>query len=54
MMFLVPLTIMAHEGHGISGNSIIHLMLSHSYVTILIALGIISLVIYRSRVRGKK
>ncbi len=54
MMMLVPLTMMAHEGHGISGNDLIHLMVSHSYMTILIALGLVSLVIYRFRIREKK
>jgi hypothetical protein len=54
MMMLVPLTMMAHEGHGLSGNDLIHLMVSHNYMTILIAIGLVSLVIYRLRIREKK
>jgi hypothetical protein len=54
LMFLAPISIMAHEGHGIYGNEILHLFVSHYYA----AIGMLAIVglsfYYRKRVKSKK
>lgn len=34
----VPVALFAHAGHGISGNEILHLMMSHYYIFIVAAI----------------
>jgi len=53
-MLLAPLSIMAHEGHGISGSEVIHLLVSHYYAVIALVLMIIGSVYFGKRLRSKK
>lgn len=50
---IVPASLFAHAGHGISGNEILHMMMSHYYLFIIVA--VIALVSRRAYlVRSKK
>jgi len=51
LMLLAPLSLLAHEGHGISGSEVLHLLVSHYYVAIAFALVVIGAVYYRKRKR---
>lgn len=53
-LLLAPLSLIAHEGHGISGSEILHLLVSHYYVAIAFALVIIGAAFYRRRKRMEK
>ena len=48
-----PLAIMAHEGHGISGSGLVHLLISHYYVVIGFALVLIGAAYYRRKIKSK-
>jgi hypothetical protein len=50
-MLLAPLSLLAHEGHGISGSEVLHLLVSHYYVVIAFALVIIGAAYFRKRKR---
>ena len=52
-MLLSPLTIMAHQGHGISGSEVLHLFVSHYYVAIGFALFIIGVALYRKHIKTR-
>jgi hypothetical protein len=52
--FLLPLTMMAHEGHGISGSGLIHLLISHYYVAIGFALVVVGIAMYLRRIKIKR
>lgn len=54
IMLLAPLSIMAHEGHGISGSEVIHLLISHYYAVIALVFMIIGSVYFGKRLRSKK
>jgi hypothetical protein len=49
-----PLVLMAHEGHGISGSELLHLLVSHYYVAIAFAIVIAGAVYYRRRINSKE
>ena len=49
-----PLFLMAHEGHGISGSGILHLLVSHYYVVIAFALVVVGAIYYRRRINSKE
>jgi hypothetical protein len=50
---LSPLSIMAHEGHGITGDKLIHLLVSHYYLAIGFALVLIGAAWYRKKINSK-
>lgn len=52
-LLLSPLTIMAHEGHGISGSELIHLLVSHYYVAIGFALVVVGVLYYRKHIKTR-
>jgi hypothetical protein len=53
-LLLAPLSLIAHEGHGISGSEVLHLLVSHYYVVIAFAMVIIGAAYYRRRKRIEK
>lgn len=54
IVLLLPLTIMAHEGHGISGSGLIHLLVSHYYVAIGFAVVVTGIALYRRKSKVRK
>lgn len=53
-MLLAPLSIMAHEGHGISGSEVLHLLVSHYYAVIAFALVIAGSFYFSKKLRSKE
>lgn len=53
-MLLAPLSIMAHEGHGISGSEVVHLLVSHYYAVIAFALVIVGSFYFSKKLRSKE
>lgn len=51
LVLLSPITVMAHQGHGISGSELIHLFISHYYVAIAFALAIGGGIYFRNRIK---
>lgn len=47
-----PLTILAHEGHGIAGSGLIHLLVSHYYGVIGFVVVLIGVAYYRRKMKS--
>ena len=54
LLLMAPLSIMAHEGHGISGDKILHLLVSHNYAEIFVVIAFVGFLVYRFKARQKK
>ena len=54
LLLMSPLSIMAHEGHGISGDKILHLLVSHNYAEVFVVIAFVGFLIYRFKIREKK
>jgi hypothetical protein len=52
-VLLLPITVMAHEGHGTSGSELIHLFISHYYIAIGLAIALAGRAFYRNRLKSK-
>jgi hypothetical protein len=54
LLLLLPFSLMAHEGHGISGDKILHLLVSHNFAEIFVVIAFVGFLVYRFKARTKK